>query len=352
MAILITILFISLLIVIHELGHLLAAKFFGIKVQEFSIGFPPRIWSRVIGETKYSLSALLFGGYVRLSGESHESASELPAEDYKRSYDAQPFWKKSAVIVAGVLMNFIAGWIIFTILFAQGIPQRVAVQEVLPNSPASIAGLSQFDIVTGVSTPDGFSEPKTSHELSALVRQYEGMELTLAIQSQDDNFETKNIQITPRNADHKEGAMGVILTDMGAEKKPILRSLLESFNVSANIITATVLGIVILFANIFSGGGLEGIGGPVAIVQLAVGANQLGFSYFLSLMAVISLSLAAFNIFPFPALDGGRLLFLIIEKIKGSALSKKTEQIANSLGFAILLLLMIFVTANDLMKIF
>ena len=133
--IILTILFISALIIAHEFGHLIVAKLFNISVQEFSIGFPPRIWSKKIGETKYSVNALLFGGFVKLAGETHSAAIALSDEEQKRSFSSQPFWKKAAVVIGGVATNFIAGWFIFSILFLQGVPQRVGISEVLRIQP-------------------------------------------------------------------------------------------------------------------------------------------------------------------------------------------------------------------------
>ncbi len=337
MDILIVIIGISVLILIHEFGHFLAARKFGVLVEEFGFGFPPRLFSKKIGETIYSLNLLPFGGFVRLYGENQWE--EINAEKRARSFFVQPAWERSLVIVAGVAMNFFLGWMLMSLIFAIGTPRTVMVAEILPGSPAE---------AVGILPNDQFKDFQFGSDFISFIDQNRGKEIALNINRGGEELE---IKATPRVSG--EGALGVAVVEAGIERHSLPASLWEGLKASLTIIG----GILAAFANLFWGLITQGqvlvdFVGPIGIFGIANQAGSLGFVYLVQLVALISLNLAVLNIFPFPALDGGRFLFVIIEKIKGSPLRPNFERSANAVGFLALLLLIIAVTIRDVVHLF
>lgn len=328
---------ISVLILLHEFGHFLAARKFGLLVEEFGFGFPPRLFSKKIGETLYSLNLLPFGGFVRLYGENQWEKVE--SEKKARSFFNQPAWKRSLVIVAGVAMNFLIGWILMSVIFMIGTPRVLLVSEVLTGSPAEQVGILPQDQLKGFDkAPDFIS----------YINQHRGKEITLNIIRAGKDIQFK---ATPRLSG--EGALGVAVVEAGVERHSFFGALWEGLKTS----WAIIVGILAAFVNLFWGLITQGkilvdFVGPVGIFGIASQAGSMGFIYLVQLVAMISLNLAVLNIFPFPALDGGRFLFIAIEKIKGSPLNPDLEKSANAVGFILLLLLIVAVTIRDVAHLF
>jgi len=366
------IIFLSILILVHELGHFLLAKKFGLLVEEFGFGLPPRVWGKKIGETIYSINALPFGGFVKIFGENREDevTSQLDEEisvaemeekittsdnkliiDEKltvekiailgcRSFNSLSAGRRTLIILAGVLMNFLLGWLIISLVLSIGAPQAIVITQISQSSPAESIGLQVGDKIIDTSA-DNFIK---------FTNENRGKEITLKIER---NTEIKEFSITPRvNPPADEGALGIGLIETGAPKQNIFYSIWDGLKTSIQIIELVLAAIFNLFKQLFTTGGvnLSGVAGPVGIVKATAQAENLGFSYLLQLLALISLNLVVINIFPFPALDGGRLLFLLIEKIKGSPLPVKFERYANAAGMAILLILMISITIRDIVR--
>lgn len=337
MDILIVIIGISLLILIHEFGHFLAARKFGVLVEEFGFGFPPRLFSKKIGETRYSLNLLPFGGFVRLYGENQWE--EINDEKRSRSFFIQPAWKRALVIVAGVAMNFILGWALMSVIFAVGTPRAVMVSEVLPGSPAA---------QVGILANDQFKDFQLGSEFISFIDKNRGKEIVLNINRAGEDFQ---IKATPRISG--EGALGVAVVEAGIERHSLPASVWEGLKASVEIVGGILVGFASLFWGLITQGRLlVDFVGPIGIFGVANQAGSMGFIYLVQLVALISLNLAVLNIFPFPALDGGRLLFVIIEKIKGSPLPQDAERSANAIGFLLLLVLIIVVTVRDVIHLF
>jgi len=365
------IIFLSILVLVHELGHFLLAKKFGLLVEEFGFGLPPRIWGKKIGETIYSINALPFGGFVKIYGENREervvpqqeismvqiekeviesennlaieeklTAETIMVSDRNRNFSFLPIGKRALIISAGVLMNFILGWLIISTVFSIGIPEAVLITAVQQNSPAFEIGLQANDKIVGFSKAD---------DLIKFIDSHRGEKINLEIERQG---EIKNFQVVPRiNPPAGEGALGIGLIEVGLPKENLISSVWQGLKTSGQIIQAVFAAIFNLIIKVFVGqANLEQITGPVGIVKITSQAQGLGFAYLLQLLALISLNLVVINIFPFPALDGGRLLFLLIEKIKGSPLPVKFERYANAVGMAILLFLMVAITIKDIIK--
>lgn len=340
MSIIIFIIGLSLLILIHELGHFLAAKYFGLLVEEFGFGFPPRIFSKKFGETVYSLNLLPFGGFVRIHGENRDAA--VPESNPGKSFWFLSLGKRAAIVGAGVIMNFLLGWLVLSSIYMIGAPQGVMVTGVVPGTPAEAAGLMSGDKVLGFMRVEDFI---------SFVKSADGSKVTINISRAG---EVLSLEAIPRTSPPPgEGALGVALTEVGFPRLGFFRSigqgLISSFTVLWGILTA----LAGLIAGIFVGApGLDNFVGPVGIFHVANQAADFGLVYLLQLIGLISLNLVILNVLPVPALDGGRLFFLLIEKLKGSPIPPKREMWANAIGFALLLLLMVVITARDIVKLF
>lgn len=331
------IIFLSILILVHELGHFLAAKKFGLLVEEFGFGLPPRIWGKKIGETIYSLNALPIGGFVKIHGEDG-----LEKREDARSFTGLKIWRRTIILFSGVFMNFLLGWLVISIVFMSGIPQTVLITEVVQDSPAAEIGLAPGDRIANFSKMD---------EFIGYVNENKGKAINLEIERLDKSF---TVQATPRlNPSEGQGALGVALAEGGSPKMGVFEGFYEGLKTSAEIIKSIFLALFGLIKSAIVGkASLESVAGPVGIVKITAQAGSLGFVYLLQLLALISLNLAVINIIPFPALDGGRLLFLFIEKIKGSPLNPKFEKFSNAAGMALLLLLMLLITIKDISRFF
>ncbi len=359
----------SVLILGHEAGHFFVAKLLGLKIDEFGFGFPPRIFawrpkqsprksalapskvegsgpreSAVFGETEYSINWLPFGGFVRIAGESDrisdgvEKLEAMPEEEKKRFFFFQPAWKKAVVIGAGVVTNFLLGWILISTVLMVGLPSALVVSGTQPGSPAEAAGFLNGDIISGFKTADSFI---------SFVNENKGKQITLNIVR---NGKEISLLATPRtNASANEGALGVAFFEGGETRQGFFSALWDGFNRSLSICYAILIALFSLVKNlVLHGSLLEGVVGPIGIFGVAQDAGGLGIAYLLQLIGLISLNLAVVNLLPLPALDGGRLFFTLIEKIKGSPLPRKIESWVNVAGFAFLILLMVLLSVRDL----
>lgn len=370
-SVIIFILTLLVLVLIHELGHFLVAKKFGIKVLEFGFGIPPRAWGKKVGETLVSINWLPFGGFVRLMGED-EAGNPKTGNDFR----AKPVSQRILVVLAGVLMNLLLAWIIFYItLFAngfkvefplfldhkfQGVTQEnqgvVFVSGVLEDSPAEKAGISKGVEIVAV---DG--EPiMSARDLVEKTKQFEEKGMPLTFKDQKGNLETK--VVSPRkNPPAGQGSLGLELSGISfanLEYSGVARFLagpVHSWNIIAY--SGKILG-NLGEQSIRSGSWgpvSESVSGPVgvssAVNDILTSSKNPLLSY-LDFVAILSLNLAVFNVLPIPALDGGRLFFLSIEGIIRRKVKAEIEHFIHTVGLAILLSLMLLVTFSDLKKLF
>ena len=354
----ITILVLSVLVLLHELGHFLIAKLFGIGVEEFGIGLPPRalrLFKRK--ETEYTLNWLPIGGFVRLSGEEHDPTLWEKINPFARSkmFFAKPAWQRALVILAGVMMNFLIGILLFSVVYTKlGTPQlgadQVVIVEVVKNSPAELAGMQVGEGVVRV----GEGTIKTANQFTQLVREQRGQMMSLYLAKMDSNgqkMETERIvSVIPReNPPEGEGALGV-----GVATVPVITYLHKSWYSApyygAIEGTKEAIGWSREFLRIFSHPGelLKNLSGPVAVVKVGEQAATEGWITMVRFAGIISLNLAIFNLLPIPALDGGRLLMIGLEKIVGRKRVAKVEKYVNAVGMFLLLALLIGVTVKDL----
>lgn len=354
--ILLFLLILGLLVFVHELGHFWVAKKAGMRVEEFGFGFPPRMFGIKRGETIYSVNWIPLGGFVKIAGEDGGQTQD------DKSFSRKGFWARLSVLAAGVTMNVIFAWLLISIAMGLGVPTAlnegeslpkyakaeaayVAVNEVGVDSPAEMAGIKVGDKVVSVNG----ESVESIEELQALTKLNLDKETKYVLARGNDNFEKT---IIPRgNPPEGQGALGVSLSLVANVSYPWHSVLYHGFIATWNLLAATVTAFITIIGQWVGGENVSGqLSGPVGIAVLTRDVAELGFIYILQFAAILSVNLAVINAVPFPALDGGRILFLIIEKIRGRKLPETAEQLANTIGFALLLLLMVFVTVRDFGK--
>ncbi len=334
----IAIVFLGILIVGHELGHFTVAKWFKLKVEEFGFGFPPRLLKKKIGETVYTLNAIPFGGFVKIYGEDH--SEEILEKE--RSFESLPASKKSLIVAAGAIMNFIIGWFAISMVFMIGVAPTVFIGQVSKESPAALVGLKEGDELKGFNNVS---------EFTSFVNQNRGNEIDLNVVRENRKLIIKAI---PRvNPPLGEGPLGVSLIDGGIPKHSITEALYEGGKASLKILGTIFVNLFKLVTGLLTGNwqATAGVTGPIGIFNFLGTASKLGVVYLLQILSLISLNLTAINMIPFPALDGGRLFFILYEKLSGSKLNYKVQAIAHTVGFAILILLMVIVTVKDIINL-
>ena len=343
----------SILVLVHELGHFLMAKKAGIKVEEFGLGYPPRIFGKKIGETIYSLNWIPFGGFVRLYGEELQAAKKSKLA--KRAFWAKSKKARTAVITAGVVGNFFLAVVCFSAVYsASGIPtitNQVKIVGIAKNSPAAKAGLRQGDIVLAV----GRQPVENLKHFIKLVGAKKGRPVKLLVKRQNTGVLT--LFVTPRkNPPQGEGALGVVISSMEMKKYPFwqmpFRSAVEGFKEAIGWGMLIFNSLTKMLANLAMKGIVpKDVSGPLGIFQVTAGVAHQGILAILQLMGVLSVNLAILNILPFPALDGGRLVFIAYEAITRRRPRPSIEHWVNLAGMAILLSLIILVTVNDIERL-
>jgi len=354
--ILVFLVILTFLVLIHELGHFLTAKKFGIKVEEFGFGFPPRVFGIKRGETLYSVNALPIGGFVKLYGEDDAGSGKISKtkkvdKDLDRAFFTKPIWQRIVVVTAGVAMNFILAVIIATYLFStQGIPQdgkSVIVTEVSQNSPAASSGLKVGDSIESVNSV-------RVENTEALINETQGKlgeEITLTVRRGD---EAVGVKLTPReNPPEGEGSMGVAIEhNINFQKYPFPQSIFYGTKQAASDSVLVVTGFVDMIKTLVVKQSVpEGVAGPVGMAQLTGEFVKIGPEAVLSLVYMLTLSLAVLNILPIPALDGGRLFFILIEAITRRKVNPKYEAYAHMAGIILLLGFLLLVTYKDVLRI-
>ncbi len=382
MSIIIFLIILAVLILVHEFGHFIVAKKSGIRVDEFGLGFPPKIFGKKFGGTLYSINAIPFGGFVKIFGEDPvvevdvakstlpEDAHQLhygtsPPDDKSESFYYKPKWIQALVLVAGVSMNIIFAWLLISLGFFIGLPSPVGhsgfgtvqnshlvITEVLPSSPAEKAGLKSGDIINIVSSKGDFAlgQDLSPQNVQSIINDGDGkVEINY---TRGNNYLGHVSLQTDNTIVSGKKAIGIAMDNIGTLKLPIHLALIQGALTTYLLTKSTVVGLggflwqIITFKSDFSQ-----VSGPIGIVGVVSDAQTLGFVYLLSIIALISINLAVINILPFPALDGGRLLFIIIEFIIQKPISPSFVKRANLIGFSFLIILMLVVTGHDILKL-
>lgn len=342
---------IGVLVFIHELGHFLVARFSGVGVHVFSLGFGPKILKKKVGKTEYCISAVPLGGYVKMMGE--EPGSVLDPEDIPYSFTRKPLWKKSLIVAAGPFFNFFLAIFIFYILyqFSGLYLAEPVIGKVLDNTPAQAAGIKPGDIVREINT----KEVQSFEDIADIISTGNGKELEIVIERDSRHI---GVVLTPVAQPSKnifgeeiqKYVIGVVGNGkfFGRKLNP-LEAAWYSLKDTYGLIHLTILSVVKMISGSVS---TDNLGGPLMIAQMAGEQAKAGITNFIWFIALLSVNLGIINLFPIPVLDGGHLLFFAIEGIRGKSVSEKLREKLIQAGAAMLVVLMIFVFYKDIIRIF
>jgi regulator of sigma E protease len=384
LTIVIFLLVLSLLVLVHELGHFFTARLFGVKAEEFGLGFPPRAigwyknrygkWQKIFGNrsvesletsekeslrpasqaTIYSFNWLPLGGFVKIKGENGDGKEE------NDSFSSKSISRRVVILSAGVLMNVVLAWFLFSVGYMIGLPQstdylgkkaqvsdsQVMIQEVLPESVAANAGLKAGDAILRVN--DMGIETETI--LQDAVAASAGREAEILISRAG---EEQIVKVTPPVKEGGRATIGIAIYSSGLVRYPFFPAIWEGAKTTGWILGQIVVAFGHLFSQVFHGDNVsDQFAGPVGIANITGQAARIGFTYLLQFIALLSLNLAIINILPFPSLDGGRIFFLLIEKIKGRPVRKEVEALIHNIGFLFLIAVIVLITYKDIVKLF
>ncbi|MBD3245376.1 MAG: RIP metalloprotease RseP [Candidatus Moranbacteria bacterium] len=383
------IIILGLLIFVHELGHFLTARVFGVKAEEFGFGFPPRMIGVVFNEKKqkweiikgnkevkrkntiYSLNYIPIGGFVKILGEDGEDKGQnkkdkkIKVDKKSNNFSHKPVWQRIIILSAGVIMNFITAAIILSFGFMIGLPEpvedeagqlknpKVQIIEVIKDSPAQKMGLASGDEILKIKVPEtGQSiEVEKTAQVVSFIKKNSNREILIKVKRGDDIYRLKG---TPReNPPEGQGSLGIALSRVAIVSYPFFESIKMGFSSTIGITKQMLIAFKTMFGDfIFKGDSekLKQVSGPLGIVVLTNQMTEMGFSYLVQFAALLSINLAIINILPIPALDGGRILFLLLESIKGKPVSSRLEGKFHLIGMFLLLTLMFVITVRDFFK--
>lgn len=344
---------VGILILVHEWGHFFAARKLGVKVEEFGFGFPPRIFSRVKNGVRYSVNVFPFGGFVKIFGEQGEGAG------MRESFIGRPAWTRFIILAAGIVMNMATAWILFSVAAGAGVPKiadeyapsvPISVLGVEAGSPAEKAGIKLGDMIVEMRRRETILAIETEKDVQDFVAAYRGEEITLKIRR---GSEIREIKAVPRHrVSEGEGPLGIALGQIIMQSAPWYLAPLEGLWSLGRATYGVGGGIMQMARDLVLKGGISGdVSGPIGIFFFVADARTLGAGYLLQFMGVLAVNLAILNALPIPALDGGRILFLVIEKIKRKRIRPEVENTAHMIGFLALILLMALVTWRDIARL-
>jgi len=342
----------GILIFFHELGHFLLAKAFGVKVLKFSLGFGYKLIGKKWGETEYLISTVPLGGYVKLLGENEEESEEISPEDFHRAFNHQHVLKRLAIVAAGPFFNlFLALFLFWGVYVVSGNDvMTTEIGQVREGSPATKAGLLKGDVIVSI---QGIPTNNWT-EIKNVVKDSAGQEVTVTV---DREGRLLSVIVVPEPSveknlfgeDVKSALIGIVAA--GKYKKVEMgpwEALKEGLRKTWEITTLTLLTVVKLFQGVVS---IKTLGGPIMIGQLTGQVAQESIGYLVPLLAVLSINLGILNLLPVPILDGGMILFLLMELVIGKPISMKKRETAQKVGIGLLALLMIVVMLNDLDRV-
>lgn len=363
MSILIFLLILFVLILVHEWGHYITAKWAGMKVEEFGIGFPPRAVSWQRGETRWSLNWLPIGGFVKILGENGDGEKELTEEDKARAFGARPKWAQAIVLIAGVFMNVVLAWFLFVVTFMIGVDTPVTAEEagaqatlrvsaVTPDSPAATL-IQPGGTIVGVTADERSLENLTPTGLTQFINEVAPTELNISYQLGNELSEVVVVPVAGLLRDDPERYLiGISPVLVETRSHGFGEALVAGAVQTWNGLFLITDGLFTLIGQSIAGtADYTQVAGPVGIVGLVGDAASVGLVTLLTFTAFISLNLAIINLLPIPALDGGRLVFVAIESITRKAIPPSWAGGMNLAGFALLILLMIAVTYNDILRL-
>lgn len=365
----------SILVFFHEFGHFFAARKLGVKADEFGFGFPPRVfgfyknkdkkWKRVFGnkkiedniDTVYSVNLIPLGGFVKIKGENGQGKKDPD------SFASKKIWKRAVILSSGVFMNVVLASILISIGLMIGFPQavdkdnlknsvkisdeKIQIAQVLPDSPAIKAGIKAGDVLLSINRQEVKSEENVSEFISNSIDQ----EIVIQVNRFNEELNFSLEADFVNNSEQK--IIGIAFSQTATVKYPWYLAIWEGLKMTITLLWAIIYAFYDLIKNLIIGQsvGVE-VAGPIGIADLTGQMARMGFVYLLQFTALLSLNLAVINFLPFPALDGGRLVFLLFEKIKGRPVKEELEAVFHNLGFILLMALVVWVTFKDILKLF
>ncbi|MBL4644580.1 MAG: site-2 protease family protein [Candidatus Pacebacteria bacterium] len=356
------------LIVVHELGHFLVAKFFGIKVDEFGIGYPPRAFTiGKLGDTVYTINWLPFGGFVKIFGES--LSQQYSKEDKKRAFVHKPKLVQATVLIAGVVFNLLFAWFLFSVTLMMGAPTaidesqavgldtRLIVSSVVTGSPADAVGLVSGDEIVGLVSRDASLETLFPSNTATFIQDRAGETITVSYIRDAETGIIEDVELIPAHGVLSETpstpAVGIAMALVADKSLPIGQAVAQGFMGTMSALKTVSIGLGgFLLSAVTASADWSQVAGPIGIAGLVGDASSVGFTYLLYFTAFISVNLAVINMIPLPALDGGRLLFIAIEVIIRKPISEKIGTVFNVVGFTLLIVLMVVVTYHDIIRLF
>lgn len=341
---LIAILGLSLLIFVHELGHFVSAKIFGMRAEKFYIGFPPAAVKKRVGETEYGIGFVPLGGYVKISGMTREE--ELPEEVVPRAYYSKPIWQRIVTISAGAGMNLLLAFLLFLVFWAQDVPQvegTNVINAVQEDTGASRAGLQPGDVIVSV---DGIDAASDFEGLRTYLRDNPDTEVTLTIERDGQRL------VVPAtigvNQETGDGLLGVLFE--GRQVGTISMSLPEAFRHALDDMVSITSLVFVAFKNLFSSGGEE-LASPIGIVGFTAQTVELGWQVYLRVLGFISIQLAILNMLPLLPLDGGHVLFNLIEKVRGKPVNREAFERISFVGLMLFVIIFVIGFMNDIQRL-
>ncbi|KKQ84624.1 MAG: Membrane-associated zinc metalloprotease [Candidatus Daviesbacteria bacterium GW2011_GWB1_39_5] len=348
------------MVLIHEFGHFLMAKKFGIKVEEFGFGIPPRIWGKKFGETLYSINWLPIGGFVRLQGEDEEGTLDKNKKD-SRDFRAKPVSQRIIVVVAGVIMNLVLAWALFyTVIIAQNFKiiypvsePAVYILQVEKDFPAQLAGIKAGEKLLAIDN----QQISDIDQARNFIQTKDEKPLTLTLVDIDGKNK-REISVTPKKGEDGRALIGVVFSPIPFKQyhTPI-EKIFSGITYSYDLTKITFVGFAKLVGDLTTGNfgqASQSVAGPVGLATVTNSILSTGWEAivpYIWFVGVISLTLAIFNVLPIPALDGGRLLFLVIEAVARKKVKEDVEKMVHQVGFIILIALAILVTFSDIRKL-
>lgn len=364
-AIFLFLLILLVLVIVHEFGHFIVAKLTNMRVDEFAFGFPPRIFSKKIGETLYSFNALPLGGYVSILGENGQdldaNGNVTNVKNNPRAFSNRPWWAQLLVLIAGVTMNMLLAWAIFMSISYGEINMStddevygkyvknssLMVVDAAPDSPAYKAGIIPGSTLISIKSLGKNAELSSPESLIKFISSHSNDSLLISYKTPDGNINNTTIAAVFGIIPDKK-AIGISVESVGTIDTTLLQAISIGTERTYNITTLTLEGLKELFVSVIDGQSvIDSLSGPVGIAKIVGQTSTYGFEAILTLIAILSINLAIFNALPLPALDGGRIVVVAIETVLKRRIPFKYYSWVNMVGFLLLILLLIVVTIND-----
>ena len=363
-AVILFILILLVLVIVHEFGHFIVAKLTNMRVDEFAFGFPPRIFGKKIGETTYAFNAIPLGGYVSIFGEngSEEDKKIHGASHHPRAFGNRPWWAQLLVLMAGVTMNMLLALVIFIgisygdvrmsaddEIYGNRVKNAVLiVTEVSKESPAFLAGIVPGSTIVNVSNGGASANLTSAQSLVAFIGKHQNTMFTITYLTPNGQKRTNSISAVYGIVPDKK-ALGIGLDTIGTVTITAAEALPLGYERTVNMTVMTFTGLMGVFTSLFEGESvLDSLSGPVGIAKIVGETSEYGYAAVLTLVAILSINLAIFNILPLPALDGGRIVVVIFETLFRRKIPMRYYSWVNVAGFGLLMLLLIIVTINDI----